>query len=483
MNEKLNVYIESLKRERVAVLGLGISNAALLRFLHEAGTKEVVAFDKNDTESLRAAAADYQAQGLIQSAVLGEDYLDRLAVGGFDRIFKSPVIRPDLPQLQAAVAGGAVLTSEMETFMTLCPCKMIAITGSDGKTTTTTLVSKLLEEHFTGSPNTRVWLGGNIGRPLIADLASIRPTDRVVLELSSFQLMTLSVSPSVAVITNITPNHLDVHKDYQEYIDAKCRIYANREDCRVVLNAGCPETVAIGRRLMGEGRSVDWFSGKMVREDYPAGASAVAYYKDESVYVTGDVSFGLKRADLLLPGMHNVENLMAAICACREEITAADIQAVAGTFGGVAHRLELVRKLNGVPYYNSSIDSSPNRTINALSVFKGNVVLIAGGKDKNIPYDALGPVLAEKVKTLILTGPTAEKIENALLACDTQRRVQVIHCTDYREAVQCAYEAAVPGDTVLLSPASTSFDRFKNFEERGNVFKNLVLALPLSKFS
>ncbi len=480
MNEKLNAYIENLKKERVAVLGLGISNAALLRFLKDAGTKEVVAFDKNDTEALRAAAKDYQDQGLIHEAVLGENYLDELAKGTFQRIFKSPVIRPDLPQIQAAVSKGAVLTSEMEAFMSMCPCKMFAITGSDGKTTTTTLVSKLLEAHYADCEETKVWLGGNIGTPLIAEIGNIRETDRVVLELSSFQLLTLSVSPHVAVITNITPNHLDVHKDYQEYIDTKCRIYEARPDCRVVLNAGCPETLEIGLDLIDAGRSVDWFSAKMPSSVYPEGYCRIAYYLNNWIHVKwGGTEIALDRETMLLPGMHNVENLMAAICACGEEIIQEDVKQVATTFGGVAHRLELVRKINGVPYYNSSIDSSPNRTINALSVFKGNVVLIAGGKDKGIPYDAIGPALASTVKTLILIGPTAEKIENALRACDSSGTVKVIHCETYPEAVQCAYEAAVPGDTVLLSPASTSFDRFKNFEERGNVFKNLVLQLPL----
>ena len=479
MNEKLNAYIENLKKERVAVLGMGISNAALLRFLKDAGTKEVIAFDKNDTEALRAAAQDYQAQGLIQEAVLGEGYLDALAAGKFDRIFKSPVIRPDVPQLLQAVAQGAILTSEMEAFMSMCPCKMFAITGSDGKTTTTTLVSKLLEEHFTGSSDTKIWLGGNIGTPLIAEIGNIRETDRVVLELSSFQLMTLSVSPHVAVITNITPNHLDVHKDYQEYIDAKCRIYARRTDCRVVLNAGCPETLEIGMDLMDAGHRVDWFSAKLPTMSYPEGYGRMAYYMNDWIYVKGEGErFSLDRENMLLPGIHNVENLMAAVLACGEEISEDDVKQVAGTFGGVAHRLELVRKIHGVPYYNSSIDSSPNRTINALSVFKGNVVLIAGGKDKGIPYDALGPALVEKVKTLILVGATADKIEAALRACDPAGTVKIIHCESYPEAVQCAYEVAVPGDTVLLSPASTSFDRFKNFEERGNVFKNLVLQLP-----
>ncbi|MBR5279545.1 MAG: UDP-N-acetylmuramoyl-L-alanine--D-glutamate ligase, partial [Clostridia bacterium] len=326
---------------------------------------------------------------------------------------------------------------------------------------------------------TKIWLGGNIGTPLIAEIGNIRETDRVVLELSSFQLMTLSVSPHVAVITNITPNHLDVHKDYQEYIDAKCRIYAQRSDCRVVLNAGCPETLEIGMDLIDAGHPVDWFSAKLPTMSYPEGYGQMAYYMNDWIYVKGESEvISLDREGMLLPGIHNVENLMAAVCACGDEISQAEVVQVAGTFGGVAHRLELVRKINGVPYYNSSIDSSPNRTINALSVFKGNVVLIAGGKDKGIPYDAIGPAIVEKVKTLILVGATADKIEAALCACDSAETVKIIHCDSYPEAVQCAYEAAVPGDTVLLSPASTSFDRFKNFEERGNVFKTLVLALP-----
>jgi UDP-N-acetylmuramoylalanine--D-glutamate ligase len=463
-----NCYFNNLRGKRIAVLGLGVSNRPLVRLLLSFGC-DVTGCDRTPREKLDGEVLALEEYGCKLS--VGEGYLDGLEA---DLVFRTPGMHPDNPGIAALREKGAKVTSEMDVFFALCPCKIIAVTGSDGKTTTTSLIAAMLR-----SAGKKVWLGGNIGTPLLTSCPEMKSDDIAVVELSSFQLLDMTHSPHVAVVTNLAPNHLDVHKDYQEYIDAKCRIYAARSDCRVVLNAGCPETLEIGMDLIDAGRSVDWFSAKMPSSVYPEGYGRIAYYLNNWIHVKwGDDEIALDRESMLLPGMHNVENLMAAVCACGAEITEDDVQQVVTTFGGVAHRLELVRKINGVPYYNSSIDSSPNRTINALSVFKGNVVLIAGGKDKGIPYDAIGPALAEKVKTLILIGPTAEKIENALRTCDPLETVKVIHCETYSEAVQCAYEAAVPGDTVLLSPASTSFDRFKNFEERGNVFKNLVLQLP-----
>lgn len=463
-------YKFKIQGASVAVLGLGISNIALISFLNGCGVYDITVFDKNDEGPVHDRKEKLLFSGAIKNFVSGEGYLSELEKGNFNFIFKSPVIRHDIPEIAAAVEKGAVLTSEMQLFMELCPCKMIAITGSDGKTTTTTLTAKLLEEHFKGT-SVKVWLGGNIGTPLISAVPEISPDDRVVLELSSFQLMTLTVSPHVAVITNITPNHLDVHKSYAEYIEAKCRVFAFRDDCRVILNSGNDETAKIGEKLLNSGRKVSFFSKNP--ECIPENCRASATLSDGNIVIEAEnKKISAERSSMLLPGDHNCENLMAAVLAASDDISEDDVHAVAYSFPGVEHRLEFVRKLDGVSYYNSSIDSSPNRTLNALSVFAGNVVLIAGGKDKNIPYGILGPALAEKVKCLILIGPTAPKIEAAMR--QTGKIIPVFYPDSYQSAVSLARSVALPGDTVLLSPASTSFDLFRNFEERGNLFRKLV---------
>ncbi len=479
MTEALRRYVDSIKHKKIAVLGLGLSNLALLRFLKEIGAAHITVFDRNDSAHAAAQVQRLLEEGSVSAYHLGEDYLNNIAEERWDVIFKTPVIRPDLPQLLAAQDAGAEVTSEMEVFMRYCPARIYGITGSDGKTTTTTVLHKLLS-----AEGGTVYLGGNIGTPLIDRLTKIREQDRVVVELSSFQLMHMHVSPDVSVITNITPNHLDVHKNYEEYIEAKEQIFCHqRPEGIVVLNCGNDQTRRICHRLLQHGgHIVRCFSGAVPFPEVPGQTDGCAFIENGSLVYQGKTEFRLPLQDILLPGMHNVENYMAAVCACADTLKAQTLQEVARTFGGVAHRMEFVRELNGVKYYNSSIDSSPNRTIHALSVFSRRVVLIAGGKDKNIPYDALGPVLLDRVRVLILTGPTAEKIEAALKAAAAQRGISdpdvtVIRCEDYSQAVAAAYHAAVPGEAVVLSPASTSFDQFKNFEERGRCYKDLVQAL------
>ncbi|MBO4327486.1 MAG: UDP-N-acetylmuramoyl-L-alanine--D-glutamate ligase [Clostridia bacterium] len=501
MNEtaELAEFIDGLRTKKIAVLGFGISNKALLRFLADSGAKDVHLFDlKADPEAV-AEAKRLKDNGVIAEFTFGEAYLDGLPEGGFDVLFRSPIMRPDEEHIAAAVRAGAVLTSEMEVFMRYCPCPIYAITGSDGKTTTTTLTALLLREHYRNS-DVNIWLGGNIGTPLIDKLTEIEPDDRVVLELSSFQLMHMSVSADVSAITNITPNHLNVHKDYQEYIDCKKAVFDRPIHLwrpgvrkRVVLNAGNEVTAQIARELAcsedDRGKyTVDVFTAKKAPETALGlphnGATAVFDAANNkivfSMFCGGcgaceGQKFELDRADLLLPGLHNVENLMTAALLLRSEITADDVRAVAATFGGVEHRLETVRELDGVRYINSSIDSSPERTLNALSVFpKRNIVMIAGGKDKSLDYSPVGAPIVEKVKTLILIGPTSDKIEASVRAADPANTVRIVRASSYAEAVSSARAAAVPGDVVLLSPASTSFDLFKNFEERGNTFKRLV---------
>lgn len=448
MNEKLETWKKSLLGSRICVVGIGISHLPLIEYLCKNGAL-VTACDKKTREALGETAEKLEKMGV--KLCLGEAYLSSL---DGEIIFKSPGIRPDLPEFLEAVKNGARLTTEMEVFFELCPAHITAITGSDGKTTTTTLVHKLLS-----MAGFVTHVGGNIGKPLLPEIDTIKETDRVILELSSFQLMTMRQSPQTALVTNITPNHLDYHKDYQEYIDAKMNILAHQNARNVaVLNLDNPITADCVNRAAGE---VITFSRKQ-RAD---------------VYLDGNVikAFGepvLDISDIKIPGMHNVENYMAAIAAVHAVVGKDVINRCAREFGGVPHRIELVRELDGVRYYNSSIDSSPNRTINTLRVFNEPVVMIAGGKDKGIAYDALGPSIREHVKALILLGPTAQVIAN--VAKKHAPDVPVYFETTYESAVKRAKELATSGDVVLLSNASTSFDMFKNFEERGNLFKELV---------
>ncbi|MBQ8164779.1 MAG: UDP-N-acetylmuramoyl-L-alanine--D-glutamate ligase [Clostridia bacterium] len=464
-------FKREISKKKVAVLGLGISNMPLINFLNNIGVKNIIAFDIKDDEDTVKKVNDMISRGLVSDYHIGKDYLKYLP-GCADVIFKTPIVRFDTPELLEAESRGAVVTSEIEVLMQLCPCKVFGVTGSDGKTTTTTVLSKLLSE----SGKRKVWVGGNIGTPLLSYLPEMSADDIVVLELSSFQLMNIKVSPDVSIITNISPNHLDVHKSYDEYIDAKANIFRLQDESgTVILNYDNKITKAFSDNVRG---SVKFFS-------YLNRVENGAWYENGKIYYSnGSKCFEIMdRSDIVLLGKHNVENYLAAITAAFEDVSEDDIKRVAGSFTGVAHRMQFIRELEGVKYYNSSIDSSPNRTINALSVFdKRNIVLIAGGKDKNIPYDEIGSSIVDKVKVLILTGPTADKIEKAVKDEFDRRKcecdIKIFYCTSYIEAVKNAYNNAENGDCVVLSPASTSFDMFKNFEDRGNRFIEFVNKLP-----
>lgn len=451
---KLDEFKKGVKGREITVIGIGISNLPLIKYLSGLGA-HVTACDRREKEDLGTNYTELENLGV--SFRLGENYLENLSG---DIIFKTPGMRFDVPQLLEAKKNGAVVTSEMEVFFDVCPSHIIAVTGSDGKTTTTTLIHKMM----TGA-GYRTWLGGNIGNPLLTDTEKMKEDDWVILELSSFQLHTMRKSPEIAVITNISPNHLDMHKDYQEYIDAKKNImlYQN-EDNILVVNADNEVTSKIGKTANG---AVKYFSRK---------ASADVYLDGDMIKRGGEDVLSIK--DIKIPGMHNVENYMAAIAAVAGLVPDGVICDVAKTFGGVEHRIELVRTLDGVKYYNSSIDSSPNRTINTLRVFPDKVIMIGGGKDKGIPYDELGPSLAEHVKVLILIGATSDKIQESLdmeiKRTGKGKNIEVIRAKTYEDAVNTARSKAGEGDVVILTPASTSFDMFRNFEERGNLFKKIV---------
>lgn len=451
---KLDEFKQNVPNKKITVIGIGISNLPLIKYLVELGA-DVTACDRRSREDLGANYDDLAKIGVKFS--LGDDYLKNLSG---DIIFKTPGMRFDVPELLEAKKNGSIVTSEMEVFFDVCPSHIIAVTGSDGKTTTTTLIHKMMTK-----AGYTTWLGGNIGNPLLTDTEKMKEDDWVILELSSFQLHTMRKSPEIAVMTNISPNHLDMHKDYQEYIDAKKNIMLYQKEGNVlVVNADNEVTAQIGKEAKG---AVKYFSRNKVAD----------VYLDGNVIKRGAVSV-LDINDIKIPGMHNVENYMTAIAAVNGLVDDEVIVDIAKSFGGVEHRIELVRTFEGVRYYNSSIDSSPNRTINTLRVFPEKVIMIGGGKDKGIPYDEIGPSLAEHVKVLILIGATSDKIQEALdneiKKTGNGKNIEVIRATTYEEAVNTAREKANDGDVVILSPASTSFDMFRNFEERGNLFKKLV---------
>lgn len=464
MNIKLNEFKENIKGKRVAVLGIGISHIPLIKYLSRHGV-DITAFDKSDENKLKDVIKEFKDINIKYS--LGVDYLKNLK--GFDLIFKTPGMRFDVPELEAAREQGAQVTSEMEVFLKVCPAPIFAVTGSDGKTTTTTLIYNMLIEQ-----GYNCWLGGNIGTPLLNRIDEIKETDKVVLELSSFQLHTMTQSPKVAVVTNLAPNHLDMHKSMEEYVEAKKNIYLHQSaKDKLILNFDNDITRDFHKEAKGK---VVYFSRVNEIDSGAKMNGEMLVYSDGK----GDRDI-VNAGDIVIPGVHNIENYLAAIAAVIDYVEIDTIRRVATNFKGVEHRIELVRELKGVKFYNDSIASSPSRTIAGLNSFKQKVILIAGGYDKKIPYDVMGEVLVNKLKGLVLIGQTAPKIEQALM--DEMRKtgygkdIVIIRCDTLKEAVERAYECAKSGDIITMSPASASFDMFKNFEERGKQFKDIVNSL------
>lgn len=450
-------YLASLKHKRVAVIGIGVSNTPLIRMLLRADI-DVTACDKNCRDDLGIVADELESLGAHLQ--LGEGYLDGLK---HDVIFRTPGLRPDIPELNSARKRGSVITSEMEIFFQVCPCKIIAVTGSDGKTTTTTIISEFLK-----ASGLNVYVGGNIGKPLLPDVAGMEPNDIVVLELSSFQLMTMSQSPDIAVVTNVTPNHLDVHKSMSEYISAKENIFIHQTSKDIAI-FNYDNDITRGFAQSTAGRSICFSSNEELNKGVFIKEGSI-WYNDREI---------LPVSDIFIPGEHNIENYMAAIAAVNGLVDDNVIRTVAKTFFGVEHRIELVRTLNGIRYYNDSIASSPTRTIAGLRSFKEKVVLIAGGYDKQIPFDELGVEIIRRVKVIILTGDTAPKIRAAIENAPGfhESELEIIEQNDFKNAVLAAHNAAKPDDVVILSPACASFDKFKNFMLRGEAFKKIVYEL------
>lgn len=454
----LRQYLDSLKNKTVAVIGIGVSNTPLLRLLLREKI-QVTACDKRDRASLGALAQELESGGCRLQ--LGENYLQGLTQ---DVIFRTPGLRPDVPELLKAREQGSRITSEMEVFFSVCPCTLLAVTGSDGKTTTTTIIAELLK-----AAGKTVHVGGNIGNPLLCQADEMRPEDYAVLELSSFQLMTMTQSPHIAVVTNLAPNHLDMHKGMEEYVAAKENIFRyQRPGDIAVFNQDNDITRQQARRAVG---TVRLFSRRSEPEEgvFLRGEEILCRHNGQERRI-------MTTADIRLPGVHNVENYMAAIAAVEGLVPDGIIRDFARTFNGVEHRIELVRTYHGVRYYNDSIASSPSRTIAGLRSFPEKVILIAGGYDKHIPFDVLGPEVTAHVKLLVLCGATAGKIRAAVEAAPDYRPgcPEILEVTPFQAAVEAARDHAAAGDVVTLSPACAAFDQFKNFAERGKFFKSIV---------
>ena len=451
-------FFTSIQGKTVTFCGIGRSHMPLIRLFQEKGAL-VSARDKRSLEELGDNGKALQEWGV--QLILGENYLEDLRE---DIIFRTPGMKYHLPQLEAARKRGAAVTSEMEVFFQLCPCKIYAVTGSDGKTTTTSIIAELLK-----AQGKTVHLGGNIGKPLLPEIESIQPEDCAVVELSSFQLISMRESPDVAVVTNLSPNHLDVHKDMQEYIDAKKNILLHQGAfSRTVLNAGKEITACFAPQVRGD----CW----MFRRGAPVERGV--WCDGETIYVHGQALLPISQ--IRIPGWHNVENYMAAIAAVWGDVEPQTIRRVAETFAGVEHRAEFVRELRGVKYYNDSIATSPTRVISGmLSLFPQKILLIAGGYDKHIPFEPLGPAVCEKVKTLILLGDTAQKIQDAVQAAPQYQEgcPEILRVDNMEQAVAAAAAHAQPGDIVSLSPACAAFDLYPNFEVRGRHYKDIVNGL------
>ena len=464
MTRSASRFFKKLKNKSVGFIGVGVSHKDAIRLFVRYGAK-VTLFDRRTPEQLGEVYEELQRLGI--SFRLGDDYLDHLTE--VDMVLRTPGMYYNNPKLQAARKAGVVITSEMELFFRLCPCPILGVTGSDGKTTTTSLIAEMMRT--TGKI---VYLGGNIGKALLPKVEEIGEEDVAVVELSSFQLLSMRQSPERAVITNVSPNHLDVHGTMEEYVDAKKNLLRHQDGFgRAVLNLDNEASQVFLPCIRG---SLYHFSRK---EKPVMGAWCDENGDIRFVDRKGEETFIMNKSEIFIPGEHNVENFLAAVCCVWGLVSPADMAKVGRSFKGVEHRMEFIRELDGVKWYNDSIATSPTRTIAGLNAFRQKVILIAGGYDKHIPFDPLAPKVTEKVQALILTGATADKIRDVVTSYEGYREedLPIYRVGSLAEAVDKAKEIARPGDIVTLSPACASFDTHRNFGERGRDFKDMVNGL------
>lgn len=462
-NTNLEEFERYARGKKVAIIGIGVSNLPLLEYFYDLNAR-VTIFDSKESNQISVEAMQ-KIEKYGFEFIGGKDSLSRLK--GFDIIFRSPSCMPDRPELVEAVENGAVLTSEIEMVLKLAPCKVIGVTGTEGKTTTTTLINEIVKKS-----GRKTYLGGNMGKPIFTKIRNIKPENIIILELSSFQLSDMDISPDISVVTNIYPDHLNVHKSYEEYREAKKNIFEYQsENGIVVLNYDNEFTREFAKEANGK---VIFFSSKEKLDDgfiYDKADGTIKYCED------GVRRHIIKKEDIKLRGIHNYENICAAIAAT-SSIVDVDTQIKAiEEFTGVEHRLEFVRELNNVKWYNDSIGTSPASTIAGLNSFDEDIILLAGGSDKGLDYEEVGKTIARKVRALILTGPTSAKIENATKQALNGKSIEIYYTSNMQESVNLAKDIAKAGDVVLLSPASASFDLYKNFEDRGHQFKDCVNSL------
>ncbi len=471
MNNKARKFFDNLKGKKVAFVGMGVANVPCAEFMARLGA-EVYACDQRNKEYIGIEICE-KLEKLGVKFSLGDSYLDILP--DMDLVFRSHGILPfQNPWIGECIERGQKVTTEMEIFFKLCPAKIFAVTGSNGKTTTTTLIAKMLEKQ-----GIKVYLGGNIGKALMPELETITENDIAVVELSSFQLLTMGNlvhSPDVAVVTNIECTHQDHHISLDEYVDAKRNIliYQNA-DCRTILNADCD--YSIGSRVYHDMRFD--VRGRLFEFSIKHPVENGAYMKDNGdiVYRENDEeTYVMNKNDIIIPGTHNIENYCTAISAVWGMVDVENIKSIALTFGGVEHRIEFVREYNGIRYYNDSIATSPSRVISGLKAFGKKIIVIMGGSDKGNDMSEMVPYILKYVKLLVLNGATAEKIYDTIISDENYKNSDIkIVKTDYLEnALNIAKEKAQSGDVVTLCPACPAFDQFKTFEYRGRKFKELV---------
>ena len=460
VNKKLEEFNEYIRFRKVAVIGLGVSNLPLLEYLYEKKA-QVTVFDERTMDEIPSETIN-KINTYEFSYSFGKNCLEKL--NGFNIIFRSPSCLPTRTELQKEAERGAIVTTEVEMLMEMCPCKIVGVTGSDGKTTTTSLINAILKK-----AGYKTFLGGNIGTPLFTKLPEMEPNDIVVLELSSFQLMNMHISPDIAIITNITPNHLNIHKDYQEYIDAKKCIFKNQNEKGIlILNYDNDITRECAKEANG---NVVFFSSKVKLDNgFIVDGNIIKECNDK---VRKHI---LNTDEVILRGNHNFQNIATALAATKTLVdTDIAVQAIK-EFKPVEHRIEFVKEIDGVKWYNDSASSSPTRTISGINAFKENIILIAGGYDKNLEYEPLAKPVVDKVSTLILIGQTAEKIYDVVKneSEKENKKINIYMCDTLEQTIEIVKKSAKKGDVVLFSPASASFDMFKNFADRGHKVKDLV---------
>lgn len=459
-NEKLKEFNEYIRFRKVAVIGLGVSNLPLLDYLNEVKAQVTVFDERESTQISQDIMNKINLYGY--KIEFGKNCLKNL--NGFNIIFRSPSCLPTRPELEDEAKRGAIVTTEIEMLMEMCPCKIVGVTGSDGKTTTTSMISAILKK-----AGYKTYLGGNIGTPLFTKLPEITPDDIVVLELSSFQLMNMKVSPDIAVITNITPNHLNIHKDYQEYIDAKKNIFKHQNENGILI-LNYDNEITRNCEVEAKGKVI-FFSGKTKLDN--------GFIIDDNIVKECEDKVRkhvLDTKEVILRGQHNFQNIATALAATKTLVDQDVAVEAIKEFKPVEHRIEFIREIDGVKWYNDSASSSPTRTISGINAFDENIVLIAGGYDKNLDYEPIAKPILDKVTTLILIGQTAEKIYDVVKNEEekSNKKVNIYMCDSLEQTVELAKKFARKGDVVLFSPASASFDMFKNFADRGNKFKNIV---------